>query len=122
MHGAGLASVSRRKRCTTHREREARPAPDLVARLHRRCPQSAVGGGYHLRPNVGRLFVSGGGAGCLESACSRMGDGHSSACRAGVESVTYTAPTACVITRDGAVGYGDLWSIVATRTNAAVKS
>ena len=80
MRAAGLVGVSRRKWiCTTVRDRGARPAPDLVERNFVTRSQCFVGRGHHLHPDLGRLSLPGGGAGCLQPADRRLGDGDPSA-------------------------------------------
>ena len=82
MREAGLYGVSRRRWISTIQRRpDARPAPDLVARdFTADAPDQLY---VAVRADLSRLFVPGGGARCMYSANRRLGDGGSSAHRAG---------------------------------------
>ena len=61
MRSAGLVGISRRKGFkTTARDRDARPAPDLVERVfHGGAARPALGRGHHLHPDLDRLSLPG---------------------------------------------------------------
>ena len=48
------------------------------AAVHGRGPRPALGGGHHVRADLGRLPLSRRGPRCVESAHHRLGDGHPS--------------------------------------------
>ena len=86
MRDAGLVGASRRRHgpITTRRDKDARPAPDLVDRDFTAAgPNQLWVGRHYVRADVGRVHVSGRGAGCLEPQNRRLVDGQSSARRAG---------------------------------------
>src|SRR6202035_3553574 len=68
MRAAGIVGVSRRRGViTTQRDRDARPAPDLVDRNFTARPsEPALGRRHHVCPDGGRLPVSRCRARCVQ--------------------------------------------------------
>ena len=65
------------------RDRDARPAPDLVERnFAAPGPEPALGRRHHVHPDVGRLPLPGRRPRCVEPARRRLGDGDAPAHRA----------------------------------------
>ena len=85
MRVAGLVGASRRRGgpITTQRDKQARPAPDLVDRDFQAAGPNRSGSPTSPTSRPGGLPLSGGRRRCLESADRRLGDGRSSASRAG---------------------------------------
>src|SRR6058998_747429 len=85
MRQAGLAGASRRKGCwTTIRDRDARPAPDLVQReFVAQGPDRLWVADINLRSDLGRVPVPGGSTRRIQSAHRRLGNDESSSYRAG---------------------------------------
>ena len=91
MHERQIQGLSRRKSTTTTiRDRDARPAPDLVDRNFRaQRPDQLWVADITVHPGLGRLLVSRGSGRCLQSARCRLGDGQSPANRAGPRSAQH---------------------------------
>ena len=68
---------------TTERERDARPAPDLVERNFNAAAPNQLWVADVTYVPTGRVSVPRGGAGCVQPASRRLGDGDPSAHRAG---------------------------------------
>ena len=101
MRAAGLKGVSRRNWIvTTVRDRQARPLPIWASATSRPVRQSAVGGGYHIYPDLGRLPLPGRGARRLQPPDRGLGDGDPSAHRTGAKGARHGARTTTPGQRD----------------------
>jgi len=93
MRAMGLAGVSRRKRTTTTvRDRDLRPAPDLVDRNFSAAgPDRLWVADITYHPDVGGLSLSRRRPRCVESSRGRVGDGDAPTHRAGARRAQYGA-------------------------------